>query len=651
MPPISKQSRLMPLSKCNIQPNGWIKQFLQRDAMGITGYLDQLCKEVSSDIFFDNKVVDEKNGVWSSWWNGESEGNWANALVNLGYTLGDPQLRSRAEAYLDRLLAFQEPDGYMGIYQKGYRFHYDTNRNGELWTQSRIMLTLITGYKATEDPKYLDALNRMATRILESYTPGANANWVFAIPDEDGSKAHGLMIIETMLMLHQISGREDVITFSEALYEDYSKNGSGPMCDDCRLDNLLNPQKPFVGHGPHTCETLRIPLLLYYYTGKKIYWQAFQAGIEKLKKYMTLSGSCKSDELIGATRLDIPPEERTFENLVESFPLSTVGYEYCSTTELFFTFLTALTLTGDLQYADMLEWLVFNAANAAKQSDGKAIQYLCADNLFAATKSMGDRWDYSPTHTDTAVCCAPNSCRIMPAHVSSMWMEDTQDGGIAAVFFGPCVLKTKIGNRQLEITENTQYPFENKVCFTFHLDQPFSFPFKLRIPRWARDFKITVNQVPIDSSVKRGKNQFAVINRTWQNGDELILTMEWQPEVKFSVDGSAAVTFGPLLFCLRIPELGEHYHAYPVDGFFDNNYTPKAGSEWDFTLQLEKNNQLGAFTKLVEQQIQPGGYLWEEPPLALKVTMLNRHSQPENVNLVPIGCTILRRTTFPWIQR
>ncbi|HEY5159226.1 MAG TPA: beta-L-arabinofuranosidase domain-containing protein [Anaerolineales bacterium] len=651
MPPISKRSRLMPLSKCSIRPSGWIKQFLQRDAMGITGYLDQLCKEASSDIFFDKKVIDEKNGIWTSWWNGETEGNWSDALVDLGYTLGDPQLKDRAEAYLDRLLAFQEPDGYMGIYQQGHRFHYDTNRNGELWTQSRIMLALITGYKATENLKYLDALNRMATRTLESYTPGDNANWVFATPDEDGSKAHGLMIIEPMLILHQVCGREDVIAFSEALYEDYSKNGSGSLCDDCRLSNLLDMQKPFVGHGPHTCESLRIPLLLYYHTGKKIYWQAFQNGIKKLKKYMTLSGSCKSDELIGAMRLDIPPEERTFESLVESVPLSTAGYEYCSTTELFFTFLTALTLTGDLQYADMLEWLVFNAAKAAKQSDGKAIQYLCADNLFAATKSMGDRWDYSPTHTDVAVCCAPNSCRIMPAHISSMWMEDTRDGGIAAVLFGPCELKTKIRNRQLAITEYTQYPFGNEVCFRFNLDQPFSFPLKLRIPRWASQCKISVNQQPLDYPVKAGKNKFVVIDRTWQNGDELVYSMEWQPEIQFAIDGSAAVTYGPLLFCLRIPELAEHYHAYPVEGFFDTSYTPIIGSDWEYTLQLEKNNRLGAYTKLVEQQIQPGSYIWEEPLLALKTTMLNRHSQPENVNLVPIGCTILRKTTFPWIRR
>ncbi len=200
-------------------------------------------------------------------WNGETEGNWADGLVELSFLLDDPQLKEKAECYLNRLVASQEPDGYMGIYQPGYRFRYDDKRCGEFWTRSRIMLILLAGFRATHRERYLDAVNRLATKVIESYRKGGKTESYYAVPDEDGSKAHGLMIIEPMLVLQQLSNRQDVVTFSERLYMDFSEHGSEFPCNDCQLPNLLDASIPLIGHGPHTCEHLRIPLLLYQHTG------------------------------------------------------------------------------------------------------------------------------------------------------------------------------------------------------------------------------------------------------------------------------------------------------------------------------------------------------------------------------------------------
>jgi DUF1680 family protein len=646
------RSHYLPLPFGSIRPAGWIAEFCRRDAAGITGNLDRLCKECSSGIFFDNKVIDDQDEHGSSWWNGESEGNWAEAFIRLSYLLSDPQMTARAKDYLDRLVAFQEPDGYLGIYHQEYRFRFDRGRSGELWTQSRVMLTLLAGFEATSDQKYLEAADRLATKILGAVHPGGRSSSIYEVPDEDGSKSHGLMIIEPLLALHRINGRKDVLDFCESLYKDFSRHEAHFPGDDCRLPNLLDPETPFTGHGLHTCEHLRIPLLLYYYTGKRICLNGFHGGFRKLRKAQTLSGSCKSDEMIGVYPPAIPVDQRSYDQLIDSLPVPTAGYELCSTVELSNTLLAALVLTGELQFADMQEWLVFNAAMAARQPDGKAVQYLSADNLYAATRQMGERWDYSPTHRDAAVCCAPNSGKVIPNHLLHAWMRDTKDQALAALLYGPCEVILEDENGHVAISEETRYPFENNVRFRFKVEKPTTLTIKLRIPLWSSRFEVTINGKKPKTRLE-GTEQFRllVVENTWQDGDELILTMDWQLIANRAVDGSAAISYGPLLYSLRIPEQAEHTYDYPLDGFHDTSYTPVPGSRWDYTFQFTEDGKPGKFITLVEQPTPDKAYEWETPPLLLQALMLDASAQPEFIRLAPIGTTRLRRTTFPWVER
>lgn len=556
----------------------------------------------------------------------------------------------KAKDYLDRLVSFQEEDGYLGVYLPEDRFRFDTGRTGELWTQSRIMLILLAGFDTTTDEKYFHAADRMATCILKAFSSDGHQRSFFAVPDADGSKTHGLMIIEPMLRLNSISGRNDVVYFCENLYIDYSEHDAIFPGIDCRLTNLLDPAIPFVGHGPHTCEQMRIPLLLYRHTGKNVYLDAFNAGVQKLEKYLALSGSCKSDELIGTYPADLPEDQRTNSRLLEVIPLPSHGYEYCSTTELSKTWLAALSLTGYLQYADREEWLVFNAGMAARQADGKAIEYLCADNLYAATRQAGERWDYSPTHTDAAVCCAPNSGRIMPDFLQNMWVRDSARGSLKALLYGPCEVEFSLENGKVRIVEGTRYPFEKDVRLHLRMESDQAMPFEFRIPRWATGFEIFITQKATEYRIeKAGEGRFAVVERIWQDGDEILLRMDWRPVSHRAVDGTCAVSNGPLLYSLNIPAEKEDYFSYPLEDFHDSNYTPQPDSQWDYTFQFEENEAPGKYFTAIDRlgKNDEKKYEWQHPPVALKAEVIAPDSQVKEIQLVPIGCTTLRRTAFP----
>ena len=49
------------------------------------------------------------------WWNSESQSNWRDGYVRAALLLEDPALRKKADDYIDRILATQDEDGYLGI--------------------------------------------------------------------------------------------------------------------------------------------------------------------------------------------------------------------------------------------------------------------------------------------------------------------------------------------------------------------------------------------------------------------------------------------------------------------------------------------------------------------------------------------------------
>lgn len=181
-----------------ILPQGWILEHLLRDKHGITGHLGDLCADASCGIFEDKKVKDEIDGSWSSWWPGETEGNWRDALARLAFALDDKELIRETADYVDRILRFQDEDGYMGIFLPNERFGNGA-RSGELWTQSRLMAVLTTYYRHTGEERVLKALERLADLIVRQYGPLADGRSLYQVPDEDGSKAHSLMVVEPLL--------------------------------------------------------------------------------------------------------------------------------------------------------------------------------------------------------------------------------------------------------------------------------------------------------------------------------------------------------------------------------------------------------------------------------------------------------------------
>lgn len=610
-----------------VRPRGWIAEQLDRDIRGFAGHLHLLSKEAASRVFTDGRI--SGNNI-RAWWDGETEGNWIDGLTRMAYLTEPGDAVEFVRAYMRRIIEEAgKAGGYVGMYREDWRFRND-GANGELWTYSRMLLALHAYYEASGDGQALETMRSSADLLLRHYSV-ADGGVAYFDPDgeeHDLGKSHGLMVVEPLLLLYELTGDDRLVEFAVSLYEDFSRANIDVWGRDCQLPRLLDADEPYCGHGAHTCEHVRIPLLLYHYTGEPKYKTAYEHAFAKLERYATVSGACKSDEMIGA---------ETFSCV----PLPASGYEYCAVTEQLLSLHTAAQLTGEARYADQAEWLLFNAAQALKSHDGRGIAYLGADNLPEASKRIGASWDISPTHDDQAVCCVPNAARIMPYHVSRMWLK-TDDGGLALMFYGPNAVKADIGGATVSIEQQTDYPFGDTVRLTLRVSRPVAFPLKLRVPGWSRGMSVRCPE-----GVPAREGDYEVLRRTWRDGDEVIVRFGMAVEKIEAVDHTAALRRGPLLYALAIPSVAKPTRQYALPGFADLDCTPQpATTRREYTLRLRSSEPDLGFSVVRRDS----AYCWDESPVALAGQALNWHAWPEDVTLVPIGCTRLRTTCSPYVD-
>jgi hypothetical protein len=327
---------------------------------------------------------------------------------------------------------------------------------------------------------------------------------------------------------------------------------------------------------------------------------------------------------------------------IHGLPLPDVGYEYCTMTDLLVSLASAQQKFGDSAYGDWIENLAFNAAQGARFADGTGVCYLSLENRFAAPASRpdsyirffptGGRFKFSPTHEDIAVCCNPNAVRLMPHYVSRMWGRLPDEDGVAALTYGPSSLTTEIGGVRVVIEQETHYPFSDEVTFEVYPEKDLRFALWLRNPGWSTDTQVSAEGAEISEQAG-----YIVLRKTWTPGESITLSFTAMVEPILNPNGEFSVKRGPLQYVAPIPEEMYPTKSYPIHGFHDYEVTPKDPMQAYQVLLLDAS-QRNLGLEFDGNQDADVRRPWDEPPVKLTKDALA---------LVPIGCTVLRRATFP----
>jgi hypothetical protein len=611
-----------------VMPTGWIREQVIRDLeSGFAGHMPEIAPMTCGALIFGvnrntpDHIQNAGGGSWGgaegAWWKGETEGNWRSGNTMLSILSGVPALRASADAKVDYLLKTQDPDGYMGIYGPTLRWAGGDVDNGELWTQTCIFRGLIAYYEATGRPEVLKAVEKAVKLTMSHYGEG--------VRDPYGAETqnHNLMFVDVLERLYDLTGDPAYRDFGVYLYRDYSRD----MKTDVALTTLLAADHPFVGHGATTYEGLRVPIWAAYVTGDPMLRAAGEEALAKSWVHVSPTGGPVSNEFINNKPTD--PDLG--------------GYEGCGEKEWMTSLLSAAQKTGRAGLAEQAETTFYNSVQGSRLPDGTGVDYVTTDNIYRIDGAIMNRIVFSPAHEDVANCCAPNFTQIGAIFIRNMWMRAPD--GLAALLYGPCEVRTRVGGVPVRIAEETSYPFSERMNIRVDPDSPATFSLHLRIPGWAN----SISAVCKGAEIRRA-GDWLLVTKQWQANDAIELSFGAEAQVVPANNGEFYVRRGPLFYALPIAAIKRPIKDYPLPGFHDYFFFPVEWAQGHYSLVKPSPNSAKPGFELVQNPAADARFPWDAAPLRLQATVLNQGTgKVEQISLVPMGSgeAILRRMTFP----
>ncbi|WP_111708261.1 beta-L-arabinofuranosidase domain-containing protein [Lutibacter citreus] len=624
----------------SISPQGWIQEFLQKQAKGLGGNPSISGYPFNTKMWMEDIRIPEGH-PGMEWWPYEQTGYYVDGILRAGYLVNDSLLIKKAEKNINFTLSNVNNEGIIGF--------NDTDD----WSRTVFFRAIMAEYNVTKNPKILDKLTAHFLQKKRLFNEG-----------------RGLLSIEQILWLYQQTNDKRLLQLAKNSFNNNLGTNQGGEYGNEKMDkkpskvlsSLLSDKIPS-GHGVSFCEQVKIPAILYMHTGNDEYLKASINGLDKLKKHHMLVDGCPS----------------SVEHL--SGKGVAMAHETCDIIDLSWSSGYLLMATRDGKWADIIERSIFNAGLGALDKDFKAHQYYSAPNQPVAADETSQfnidlnwggmalgRMSYKTGH-DTE-CCTGNIERMMPVYAGRMWLNDTETGGVVAALYGASTISTTINNKAIQIVEETNYPFSEDIKFTLKLENKVKFPFYLRIPAWCANPKILVNGKQLKKfTIEKG---FVKLERNFKNNDivELNLPMHLKATQWGENNDGVAIERGPLVYSLPVKskEINFSFIGNSLASEFPNKFMYPQ-SDWNYALKLDENNlensievsksensnypwyTNNAQTKLKVKAVKVKNWKLEGTKhLSVYPNNIELGSVEETIELVPLGSTYLRMTIFPLVK-
>jgi len=616
---------LRPLPLGRVLPRGWLWQQLRLQADGLSGHLDTFWPDIAESGWIGGRAEGWERGPY-----------WLDGVVPLAYLLNDPGLLAKVRHWMDYTLSHQGADGWLGPVQDAATGRY---RPYDPWP-AFVYLKAATQYQeASDDPRVVPAMQRFFAR-LEGLLAEA--------PLFDWGRMRWADLMLSIHWLYARTGEARWLRLGEtvqrqgfdwrALFGDYPHRQRTPR-EACNM----------VTHVVNNAMAIKAPGVWYRQSRDEGDRQAVRAIIEALDRYHgQATGVFTGDEHLAG----LNPSQ---------------GTELCAVVEYMYSLEVLLSVLGEPALADRLERIAYNALPGTlgpdlwtHQYDQQANQVLCsvAKRQWSTNSDTSNLYGLEPHYG----CCTANMHQGWPKFVSHLWMA-THDQGLAAVAYGPSIVRAKVGaGSEVTIAERTDYPFDETIRFQVTTAEPVEFSLHLRVPGWAE----AATLVHGETRVLGKPGQFLVVRRRWTSGDEVVLRLPMKVRAETRHNGATTILRGPLVYSLKIgerfEELKRHHPTLPVIDWAVHPATP-----WNYGLLLDRRHPEKSIQVLRIAQPGPQPFAQESASVVLRAKgrvvpdwKLEANSAGEtplspvasreplvDLELVPYGCTRLRISEFP----
>jgi hypothetical protein len=495
--PAARPDMLETLSPSEVQVHGWLGARIDAN---ITGRLDVVDTEPLLAGF------EKKPGPHP--WIGEHVGKWLHAATLAWAYSGDPGLREKLDSVASRLIAAQEPDGYLGTYLPAQRFGLYPGADWDVWSHKYCMIGLMTYYRYTGNKAALRSAARAADLLLRTF-PAKKS--ILAAGTHEGMAATS--VLEPMVKLYRLTGDSRYLGFCRYIVGAYDEPG-GPaivrtLLEKGDVSHTANGKAyEMLSNMVGLCELERV-------TGDpRILRAVNNAWSDIVTNRLYVTGTSSNHELFGSKH-ELPNGEDAH-----------LG-ETCVTVTWIQLNIQLLRLTGEAKYADEIERSLYN-------------------HLTAAQNPRGDDWCYYTAleghkHYDKGItCCHSSGPRGLALAPTVAYL---QSGPVLYVdTFETSNAKFSVGSVDVQLDQEGDFPRKGHSTITVHTAGPAMFALKVRVPAWAAPLHI-------EGAVTTA-GWATLPSRRWSDGDRV--------EVSYNLSGRviagdymnysrAALAWGPFI--------------------------------------------------------------------------------------------------------
>ena len=474
------------------------------------------------------------------WWQTEFWGKWMHSAVPyLGYC-GSEKLSTSIDRGIDRMLASQEANGYIGNYPDALR----CDEGWDVWGMKYTLLGLIHYYDLIRGEskskgegeqrcdQVLSAAKRLCDYVIGEIGPGGKrgrelwqtGNW---------SGYASSSILEPVVWLYRRTKEKKYLDFATYIVKGMTEPESGPRLLDLALKGVSVADRNESNYDKnaewkYVCKYGRSKAyeMMSCYQGlldfveekvkvegeqwRNLRLAAIRTAEDIVKEEINLAGGCACSEawFHGAKKQHLPYTR------LQVTCVTTTWMRFCE---------KLLEVTGDPKWADQLERTFYNAYLGAMKADGS--------EFAGYTPLSGNRYHgqhHCYMHTD---CCTANGPRGFLCFLKEFYRRN---GDTATFNFYASALVDGFDMYSL-------YPRTDTARIVSHTKGPLKL--RLRIPAWSAKTEVKLNGKPLDG-VTAGT--YFTIENDWKLGD-IVEVMFDMPVIAHTLEHNVAFTRGPVL--------------------------------------------------------------------------------------------------------
>ena len=461
------------------------------------------------------------------------------ALEGMAYSLinnPDPELEKKADEWIDKFAAAQQPDGYINTFYTltGLDKRWTNMDKHEMYCAGHMIEAGVAYYQATGKRKLLDVCIRMTDHMMSQFGPGKR-HWV------PGHEEIELALVK----LYQTTQEQKYLDFAYWLLEERG-HGHGTMGDEGKWDPVyyqdIVPVRRLTDISGHAVRCM------YLYCGMADVAAlkndtGYIAAIDRLwddvvHRNMYITGG------IGSSHDN--------EGFTEDYDLPNLDAycETCASVGMVLWNQRMNQLTGDSKYIDVLERSLYNGALAGISLGGDRFFYV---------NPLESKGDHHRQEWYRCACCPSQLSRFLPS-IGNYIYASSDDALWVNLYIGNTG-QIRIGETDILLTQETDYPWDGSVKLTISTSQPLEKEIRLRIPNWCKTYDLSINGKRINVSEEKG---YAVI-KDWKSQDVIALDMDMpveivaaDPHVKENF-GKRAIQRGPLVYCMEEIDNPEYF--------------------------------------------------------------------------------------------